>query len=386
MNNGSRKRGFVFLALLGGSLISGCAGVVQAENPSKTQFAPQVLTAVAQTLTALPLSTETPEPTQIIETIAPSATPSPTWEMTIIPTQDALRIEFPTPGPIPVSAWRPPLYEVPFSLTDHDHFYLTRPISVDTIHWPVEDYRYGGMLFGPDIVHTGIDIDAPDNTPVRAAGNGTVIWAGYGLLAGVENAHDDYGMAVAIKHDFGYNGDQIYTLYAHMSEVTVVDNQTVKAGDQIGMVGSTGQTTGPHLHFEVRLGKNLFYDTRNPELWIAPPQGWGVLAARIMDDGGNTLNHVAVQVYNRDTGKDWNIRTYSNKIVNPDVYYKENLVLGDLSAGSYRIRVDYGNKSNYFKFEITPGHVTHISFTGLDGFALIEEPIPEADWLPTNTP
>jgi hypothetical protein len=91
-------------------------------------------------------------------------------------------------------------------------------------------------------------------------------------------------------------------------------------------------------------------------------------------------------VYNRDTGQEWNIRTYSNKIINPDEYYDENLVLGDLPAGSYRIRVNYGEMPRYFKFDITPGMVTQVQFYGLDGFSLIEEPEPPAEWLSTVAP
>ncbi len=154
------------------------------------------------------------------------------------PTVEALTFDFPTPGPLPISAWRPPLYPVPWALMDNDHFYFQRPIAANEINWPVANYRYGGMFFEPAFVHTGIDIDAPLDTPVIAAADGKVIWAGTGLLSGVEGASDGYGIAVAIKHDFGFEGKRLYTVYAHMSGLTVVDNQVVKAGDQIGMVGN----------------------------------------------------------------------------------------------------------------------------------------------------
>ncbi len=82
---------------------------------------------------------------------------------------DFLNLVFPTPGPAPISAWRPPLYPVPWAAEEYDHFFFQRPIAADEINWPVADYRYGGIFFGPNIVHTGVDIDAPDGTPVLAA-------------------------------------------------------------------------------------------------------------------------------------------------------------------------------------------------------------------------
>jgi murein DD-endopeptidase MepM/ murein hydrolase activator NlpD len=94
------------------------------------------------------------------------------------------------------------------------------------VNWPLANYRYGGV-FLPDVVHTGIDIPAPLGTPVIAAGAGRVTWAGYGLFRGVEDTTDPYGLAVAIKHNFGYNGDTLYTVYGHMEQVDVVVGQQV---------------------------------------------------------------------------------------------------------------------------------------------------------------
>lgn len=217
----------------------------------------------------------------------PSPTPVPSLEPAD-PTLEEVKPEvinlfFPTPGPLPISAWRPPLYPVPWSASEFDHFYFQRPIAADTINWPVPDYRYGGIYFGPEVVHTGVDIAAPAGSAVIAAADGKVVWAGYGLFSVEGNMQDPYGLAVAVRHDFGYKGKRLYTIYAHMRAVNVVTGQQVKTGDPLGEVGETGHATGPHLHFEVRLGRNNFFDTRNPELWIAPPQGWGVLVGKITD-------------------------------------------------------------------------------------------------------
>jgi murein DD-endopeptidase MepM/ murein hydrolase activator NlpD len=349
--------------------------------------ADRVNTAVAATLQALTQSlptrlvTATPTPFEIIPEIELTSVP---FEPK--PTVEALTFDFPTQGPLPISAWRPPLYPVPWALMENDHFYFQRPIAANEINWPVANYRYGGMFFEPAFVHTGIDIDAPSNTPVLAAAEGKVIWAGVGLLSGVEGASDGYGIAVAIKHDFGFEGKRLYTVYAHMSGLSVVDNQEVKAGDQIGLVGTTGHTTGPHLHFEVRLGTNIFDNTRNPELWIAPPQGWGVLVGRIMDKNGKTLTHVPVHVESYETDHQWEVRTYGGTTVNQDDHYKENLVLSDLPAGKYKIWIDFDDKPLYYKFEIHPGAVTYLTFWGEKGFQAKGTATPVLDFLLTPTP
>ena len=86
--------------------------------------------------------------------------------------------------------------------------------------------------------HHGLDIPAPEGTPVLAAADGTVVRAG---------SMGSYGLVVDIDH-----GDGIVTRYAHQSAMDVAVGDTVSAGDRIGSVGSTGVSTGPHLHLEVR--------------------------------------------------------------------------------------------------------------------------------------
>lgn len=86
--------------------------------------------------------------------------------------------------------------------------------------------------------HTGIDISASYGTPIRAAAGGTVVFSGWRRA---------YGLTVIIDH-----GDGIATLYAHCSSLYVSEGERVEAGQVIAAVGSTGLSTGPHLHFEVR--------------------------------------------------------------------------------------------------------------------------------------
>lgn len=120
------------------------------------------------------------------------------------------------------------------------------PYTGGIMAWPVPGYsrissQYGMRIhpiFKTKKLHTGIDIPAPTGTPIKASSDGIVIAAE--TLGG-------YGKAVIIDH-----GGGIVTLYGHNSSITVKKGQTVKRGDTIAKAGSTGNSTGPHLHFEVR--------------------------------------------------------------------------------------------------------------------------------------
>lgn len=104
--------------------------------------------------------------------------------------------------------------------------------------------------------HTGVDFSAPQGTPVKAVSNGTVV---------ASDTSSAYGINVQIR-----NADGTYSLYAHLSAKSVSVGQTVTAGQQIGNVGSTGNSSGPHLHFEIRnkptFGAGNFL---NPLTWFA---------------------------------------------------------------------------------------------------------------------
>jgi len=324
------------------------------------------------------------EPTLVLQ--APPeepAQPTTTPLTTLAP--DPLRFTFPTPGPASLSAWRPPLYPVPWAPTLHDHFYFARPIAADEVNWPVANYRYGGEFF-ENVVHTGVDIPAPLDTPVLSAGPGRVVWAGYGVYRGGYDLTDPYGMAVTIRHDFGYQDQPLYTIYGHLSQIDVAEGQYVNTGDPIGLVGETGHVTGPHLHFEVRLGENSYFNTRNPELWTVPPIGWGVLAGRIMDRVGSLRTGQQIILTDPDTGQNFFARSYGNESVNSDPYYLENLVIGDLPAGVYVLRTAYAGFSHRMEIEIFPGRVSYFVFRGQYSFSLEDPPQLEFEALPYATP
>lgn len=305
-------------------------------------------------------------------------------EPQIKPTIAPFRFVLPTPGAEPVSGWRPPLYPVPWAVSAYDHFYFARPIAADNVNWPLAEYRYGGTFFAPNIVHTGVDIDAEEGAPILAAGPGTVVSADWGLFSEIPgNVTDPYGMAVVLRHDFGYKGQTLYTVYAHMSEIIAVMGQHVETGDVLGLVGDTGITTGPHLHFEVRMGDNTFFRTYNPELWTAPPQGWGILVGRLTDDKGGWLYQLPVDV--RPMPSEVPLRkviTYAKGAVNADPYYQENLVLSDLPAGLYKIAFEYEERRLQFWVDIYPGQITYFTYNVEDGFQLLSPSVPTLEFLP----
>lgn len=270
-----------------------------------------------------------------------------------------LRFDFSTYTPVPTLDWRPPPMPVPVSIRPEDHFWFARPLASDTVSWPHPFYRYGNTYFGYMSVHAGVDLDADVGTPVLAAGPGRVVWVGWGLygIRPVEN--DPYGLAIAIKHDFGYAGQDLYTVYAHLSAENVWLNQPVKTGDLIGWSGNTGNSSGPHLHFEVRVGENAFGSTRNPELWLAPPQGWGVIAGRVLDEDGRYVTDVEFTIRN-EFGQQFLMWAYGPQIANADDVYQENFVLSDLPAGIYRVDAPLDGELYRAEVEVFPGQTTFV--------------------------
>jgi murein DD-endopeptidase MepM/ murein hydrolase activator NlpD len=105
--------------------------------------------------------------------------------------------------------------------------------------WPVNGVVVSGFGMRWGRMHEGIDISASSGTPIWAAATGTVIWSGW---------RGGYGNAVVVDH-----GNGLATLYAHASALLVGVGQSVAQGETVALVGSTGNSSGPHLHFEVRV-------------------------------------------------------------------------------------------------------------------------------------
>ena len=341
------------------TVVEPTATFVQEIQSAPTIEPPAAPFVPTETPALIPTATKEPEftPTLNLATVAPE------------PETPLLEIAFPTSIPEDAPDWRPPLYPIPWALSSHDHFYFARPIAANVVNWPLWNYRYGGTTPAWEgVVHTGIDIDAPTGTPVRASAPGRVLWAGYGVYAGKFDSKDPYGLAVTLQHEFGFEGENLYSIYAHMNEIYVQPNQMVNTGDILGIVGQTGATTGPHLHFEVRWKQNMFNSTLNPELWLAPPQGWGVLAGRVMNTSGSFYTSQDVVVMRADKKQTWIVRTYGDKYVRSDPFYQENMVLSDLPEGNYIIEIKHEDITYRHNISITAGAVSYFRFKGKEGF------------------
>lgn len=134
------------------------------------------------------------------------------------------------------------------------------PLSEGSYHYTS---RYGVRshpIFGSYGQHTGLDMAAAAGTPIHAVADGTVVHAGQGM-------DGRSSMLVILEHEV--DGQPIWTWYVHMypNGVYVSEGQQVSAGEVIGAVGSYGNSTGPHLHFEVHLDEAQ--TTIDPEAWLA---------------------------------------------------------------------------------------------------------------------
>ncbi|MDQ1373099.1 MAG: hypothetical protein QOJ09_437 [Actinomycetota bacterium] len=138
---------------------------------------------------------------------------------------------------------------------------LVIPVSRDAepVHltWPADGLRTGwfGEVRGGHL-HPGVDIDGETGDPVWSAGRGVVVSAGPAPAG-----YSGYGTVVDIDH-----GQGVHTLYAHLSRVDVVAGAYLQPGDAVGAMGTTGNVTGSHLHFEVRVGGTPV----DPEDWLPP--------------------------------------------------------------------------------------------------------------------
>lgn len=243
-----------------------------------------------------------------------------------------------TPRPLPTN---PPALEVPLVRHPNDHFFFIRPIDSNRQNFGLRYYAYGtnGPRDNPLRVHHGIDMPNPVGTTIRAAGSGRVVFASTEENPTFQNTLS-YGNVVVIEHDFGYRGQMLWTLYAHIEVALVTLGQRVEAGDPIALVGNTGLSSGAHLHFEVRMGSNDYGSTYNPVLWMAPYVNHGVIAGQVVDARGNFIDDVDITLsragFTRDTTTSYVFREVGSR-VNSDPNWQENFVFADVPVGRYTV-------------------------------------------------
>ena len=269
-----------------------------------------------------------------------AATPSPTLGPS--PT--------PTLTPLPLLIQAPPF---------QDHFVMARPFDPAYTNWVSRNYPYGSTAGGEYRVHHGMDIMNETGTPVRAAADGTVIHAGPDTAVTFGPEPNFYGNVIVIQHDFKTaTGLPVFSLYGHLSKVSVQAGQRVDLYDQIGLVGATGVANGAHLHFEVRAGDPFDYNAvRNPDLWIQNFDDFGVIAGRVTDAQGELIPDLMIQV--SAPGIIRNLTTYAGEVPGDD-QLDENFAIGDLPAGDYQLVIKYGGRTHKQIVTVYPERVNWV--------------------------
>ncbi|NTW09367.1 MAG: M23 family metallopeptidase, partial [Anaerolineaceae bacterium] len=127
-------------------------------------------------------------------------------------------------------------------------------VGTGTFIWPAPQHHVSGYNYSPETNHAAIDIGGYVGEAIFASDNGVVVYSGW-------NDHG-YGYMIVIDH----GGWQ--TLYAHLSAINAICGQSVFQGDVIGALGNTGNSSGPHLHFEMRSDE---YGKVDPNQFLPPP-------------------------------------------------------------------------------------------------------------------
>jgi murein DD-endopeptidase MepM/ murein hydrolase activator NlpD len=240
-------------------------------------------------------------------------------------------------------------------------FLLHRPIAQPWNDIIDRGYAYGSTARGARDPHHGVEFDNPSGTPVLAAADGKVFFAGDDSQTRIGPRLNFYGNLVILEHHLGTV--DIYTLYAHLSKINIHQGWTVLEGEEIAEVGATGAAIGSHLHFEVRLDPVDYGTTLNPELWLLPIDGTGVLAMRFIDKNNEYLStEPNIQYYPDPAGtfiEAWQPGAYA-----PDMGEEtwENSLVGNLPAGRFRISYTWKGFLLDRWVQIQPGKLTRVEF------------------------
>lgn len=265
-------------------------------------------------------------------------TPVPTTAATATAVPTNVSTETATPPP----TFTPPA--LPQTALD-EHYWLRRPIPEGGTVWTDKTYPYGSTRGGTLDPHHGVEFYVPTGTSILATASGTVRVAGTDDAIVYGPHANFYGQLVVIEHDTQWNGNPIFTLYGHLSEIYVSEGQHVNAQDLIALSGATGVADGPHLHFEVRQGQNSYDATRNPLLWLWPFPEDGTIAGRVTFADGSLAYEAPVRAVRVDAPSVYAATTtYADNSLNADNQFNENFALDDIQAGYYEVIVNTGSK------------------------------------------
>lgn len=352
---GNRNTRIIEYILLMGVLVGilGACGSSDKEPSTHVEGEPAEISTqnALSTIVARRDTNKLPPPSTTTFNRSLQATTSPSLSSTLTSDADTLTT---TPSEESTDeASRPSLTPTP-PMIRGDHFWLARPFSTSGgIRDFVESaYPYGTRALGLQ-PHHGVDIPNPFGTRVRAASSGIIYYAGDDLTDPIFGPQQNfYGNVIVIEHQLPIPDSDgtltIYTLYGHLSEIYVTAGEQVEQFQEIGEVGQAGVAIGPHLHLEVRINDPFDYTTTyNPNLWLQPWRGYGVLAGRVVLQGGDYLDNVEIEAQSIDTGRIYSTFTYYYDDLNRDPWFLENFVIPDLVEGEYEVRVKYQGRIAY---------------------------------------
>lgn len=260
------------------------------------------------------------------------------------------------------------------------HFWLERPIGPDGVNYVARFYPYGSTGEGKYEVHHGVEFVNPEGTSVRAVAAGDIIFAGTDDEFAIGPTTDFYGNVVVQELDDRWQSKSVYVVYGHLSTIAVEEGDEVEAGDQIGLVGASGIALGPHLHLEVRVGENAYTSTRNPQLWLRPRPGRGIVVGQVLDVEAQPVHETVVSLHEPDSeAVQLYEYTYAEGTINPDEEWNENLVMGDVPAGEYRIAARIGDQTIASFITVPDGGIAFARLQALPAS-------PEGTSTPTLTP
>lgn len=249
--------------------------------------------------------------------------------------------------------------------------WFRRPIDRADNPYIDQTYRYGSTMGGNFQQHQGVEFNNPDGTPVLAIGPGKVVYAGRA---------EQGALTVAIRHDTtvaGANGPlTVYSVYYHNSELLVSVGELVGTGQRIARVGNTGRATNDHLHLEVHaapgndvalvvdsLQRFPAYST-NPELWIDPLPGTGIVAGQVLDAAGKPVPQARIYGLVKPDPVETPFsfaETYGDR-AHPHPLYGEHFAVSDVPPGSYVLGTEVGGKKLFRRVTVEEGKLTWVVF------------------------
>ncbi len=251
--------------------------------------------------------------------------------------------------------------------------WFARPVDPSRNHYIDQTYRYGSTMGGNFQQHQGVEFNNADGTPVHAIDGGHVVYAGRAEAG---------ALTVSILHDSvvvrGGDTLRIFSVYFHNSALDVKVGDRVERGQQISRVGNTGRASNDHLHLEVHAAPDTAVKpivdslnrypafTTNPELWIEPLPGTGIVAGVVRTAAGAPVKQARVYGLAKDEPRETPYafaETYGDK-AHSHPLYQEDFAVSDVPPGEYTVGVEIEGQTVRSKVRVEAGKVTWVELRG----------------------